>query len=87
MKSKGLNVIGVNYSDSMEDVQAFRKEFKLSMPLVLGGAGDDSVSSVYGIKGFPTNYVLDKDGNVVAQIITGNMDAIKKALAELGIED
>ncbi|MCH8979495.1 MAG: TlpA family protein disulfide reductase [Armatimonadetes bacterium] len=87
MKSNGLNVIGINWDDTMEDVQAFRKEFKLTMPLVLGGSGDEAISSIYGVKGFPTNYVLDKDGVVVAQIIGGDMDAIKKALAGLGVTE
>ena len=86
MKSKGLNVIGVNYNDNLEQVKSFRKEFKLTMPLVLGGGGDKGLSKVYGVKGFPTNYVLDKNGKVVAQIIGGDMDAIREALAKLGVK-
>lgn len=87
MKSKGLNVIGVNYNDTMEDVQAFRKEFKLTMPLVLGGSDSKGVSAVYGVKGYPTNFVLDKDGKVVAKIIGGDIEAIKEALAGLGVTE
>ena len=83
---KGLNVIGVNLDDSLEQVKSFRKELKLTMPLVLGGGGDKGVSKMYGVRGFPTNYVLDKDGTVVAQIIGGDMDAIKEALAKLGVK-
>lgn len=86
MQSQGLNVIGINYNDTLEDVQTFRKQFELTMPLVLGGGGDKSVSKLYGIKGYPTNYVLDKDGKVVAHIIGGDMGAIREALAGLGIE-
>ena len=87
MKSKGLNVIGVNYNDTMEDVQAFRKEFKLTMPLVLGGSDAKGVSAVYGVTGYPTNFVLDKDGKVVAKIIGGDIEAIKEALAGLGVTE
>ena len=86
MQSKGLNVIGINYNDTLADVQTFRKKFKLTMPLVLGGGGDEGLSEVFGIKGFPTNYVLDKDGKVVAQIIGGDMEAIREALAKLGVK-
>ena len=86
MSAKGVSVIGVNWNDTMEDVQTFRKEFKLTMPLVLGGSGDEAISAIYGIKGFPTNYVLDSDGKVVAQIIGGDMEAIRAALAELGVK-
>ena len=50
------------------------------------GQSDKSVSKLFGIKGYPTNYVLDKDGKVVAHIIGGDMGAIREALAGLGIE-
>ena len=55
------------------------------MPLVLGGIGEDSVATQYGVLAYPTNYVLDKDGRVVAQIIGYDEEEIKKALARLGI--
>ena len=46
MQSQGLNVIGINYNDTLEDVQTFRKQFELTMPLVLGGGGDKTGSRV-----------------------------------------
>ncbi|MCH7945145.1 MAG: TlpA family protein disulfide reductase [Armatimonadetes bacterium] len=86
MRSEGLNVIGISTQDTMEEISDFRKEFKLTMPLVVGGTGDDSVPRKYGIVAAPTNYVLDKDGKVVAHIIGGDMEAIRAALAELGVQ-
>ncbi len=80
----------------MEEISDFRKELKLTMPLLVGGtlsspvpptrSGDDSVPSKYGVVVNPTNYVLDKDGKVVAQIIGGDMEAIRAALAKLGVQ-
>jgi len=70
----------------MEEISEFRKEMKLTMPLLVGGTGDDSVPSKYGVVVNPTNYVLDKDGKVVAQIIGGDMEAIRAALAGLGVQ-
>lgn len=70
----------------MEQISEFRKELKLSMPLLVGGTGDDSVGKKFGVVVNPTNYVLDKDGVVIAQIIGGDMDAIRAALAELGVQ-
>ena len=70
----------------MDEISEFRKEFKLSMPLLVGGTGDTSVQKKYGVVATPTNYVLDKDGKVIAQIIGGDMEAIREALAELGVQ-
>ncbi len=70
----------------MEEISDFRKELKLTMPLLVGGTGEDSVGKKFGVVVNPTNYVLDKDGKVVAQIIGGDMEAIRAALAELGVQ-
>lgn len=86
-KMDGLNVVGINTRDSLEVVKTFRKEFKLSMPLIFGGSGADSVSSKYGVQLHPTNYILDKDGKIVASIISNEMDLIKSELAKLGISE
>ena len=86
MKPKGVNVIGVNLKDTSEAIRNFRKEFKLTMPLVMSGDGDESVVNKYGVIVFPTNLVLDKDGKVVAQVIGGDMEAIKAGLKKAGIK-
>ncbi|MCH8977807.1 MAG: TlpA family protein disulfide reductase [Armatimonadetes bacterium] len=86
-KMDGLNVVGINTMDSLGVVDSFRKEFKLSMPLVFGGQGEDSVSRKYGVYLHPTNYILDKDGKIVAAIISNEMDLIKSELAKLGISE
>jgi peroxiredoxin len=86
-RTKGLNVIGVNYGDPLDAIQEFRKEFKLTMPLLQGGKGDTSVSKTYGVRAYPTNYVLDKDGKVYAQFVGYDEKALLKALADLGIKE
>ena len=85
-KSKGLNVVGVNYGDTAAEVRDFRKEFKLTMTLAMGGEGEDSVSTTFGVLAYPTNYILDKDGKVVAQIIGYDEEAMLAALETLGIK-
>lgn len=84
-KDKGLNVIAVNTQDSASAIQKFRKELKLTMPLLLGLASPVSVPKQYGIIVTPTSYVLDKNGKVVAQIIGYDEEGIKKALVHLGV--
>ena len=76
----------MNTQDSSSAIRQFRKDFKLTMPLLLGSGDPKSVPKLYGVVVTPTNYVLDKDGKVVAQIIGGDMDAINEALAKLGVK-
>jgi len=83
---KGLNIVGVNTMDSQDEIQKFRKEFKLTMPLVTNDNEGKSVGKQYGVVAAPTNYVIDKDGVVKASFVGYNEAALKKALKELGIE-
>lgn len=86
MKSKGLNVIAVNFSDSAQAVRDFRKEFNLSMPIALGGNGEDSIAMKFGVMAFPTNYVLDSEGKVVAQFVGYDEKSLLESLKKLGIK-
>ena len=79
-------MVAVNYGDSAADVRDFRKEFKLTMTLAMGGEGEDSVSTTFGVLAYPTNYILDKDGKVVAQVVGYDEKAMLAALETLGIK-
>ena len=79
-------MVAVNYGDSAADVRDFRKEFKLTMTLAMGGDGEKSVSTAYHVSLYPTNYILDKDGKVVAQVVGYDEKAMLAALETLGIK-
>ncbi len=83
---KGLNMVAVNGFEDAATATSFRREFNLTIPFALGGKGDKGVSKVYGVKGYPTTYILDKEGKVTAQIIGGDLKAMYKALADLGVK-
>lgn len=85
-KSQGLNVIAVSTRDDMEAIQKFRKELELTMPLLQNQGKKDTVSKQYGVGPTPTNYIIDKDGKVVASFIGYDEKGMKKALADLGIK-
>lgn len=76
----------MNTQDSSSAIRQFRKDFKLTMPLLLGSGDPRSVPKQYGIIVTPTNYVLDKNGKVVAQIIGYDEEAMLEALKKLGIK-
>ena len=47
-----------------EIVAPYKKEHGLTFPHLLDS--DRAVSKIYGVRGTPTNYVLDREGRVVA---------------------
>lgn len=75
-----FNIIGVNYNDSLEDVRKFASEFNLTMPLVLGGGGEDSVSKMYGVKAYPSNYIVDSEGTVISTYVGFDEEGIRADL-------
>ena len=85
-KSQGLNVIAVNTRDDIAAIQEFRKELKLTMPLLTNSGKPESVSKQYGVLASPTNYIVDKNGKITAWFIGYDEKGMKKALADLGIK-
>ena len=79
---KGFQVLGVSLDDSKEDwLKAIRKD-KLPWTHVSDLKGWKSeVCESYGIRGIPYNFLLDKDGKIVAKGLRG--EALMQKLAEL----
>ncbi|MFN8451597.1 MAG: cytochrome c biogenesis protein CcdA [Anaerolineae bacterium] len=63
--SDGLLIVGVNNAETAEDIAGFRDEFSLTFPLLVDS--DASIQKLYGIAAYPSTYVLDRDGVIVAQ--------------------
>jgi peroxiredoxin len=57
---RGVELLAVNTGDSAERVEAFVEREKLPFPVVL----DRGASDLYAVVGFPTSYVLDRDGRI-----------------------
>ena len=88
LKSKGLNVLGVSMDDKIGDAREFVKEYNVSFPSGFAGTDDGhAMTSVYGVKGVPMMYVIDK-GGVVKAIHVGETDpgTIRKEFADLGVK-
>lgn len=84
---KQAKVIFVNSGDDKDRVTDFLKSNGLSHPSALSAPTD--VVAAYGVKGFPTVYVVDKVGKIVFrdhQPSTSDVDAaVKKAVSEPGL--
>jgi cytochrome c biogenesis protein CcdA/peroxiredoxin len=62
---KGFTILAVNNRDTREAVSDYREEFGLSFPLVMDEG--DAIKNQYGIVSFPSTYILNRDGVIVAR--------------------
>ncbi len=68
LRDQGLVVIGVNQGEPREQVASFVREFGLSFPILLDDG--QSIARMYGVRAYPTTFVLDRDG-VIRNVIVG----------------
>ncbi len=79
---KGFDVIGVSLDDTRDKWIAAIKKDGLVWTQVSDLKGwKADVAKMYGVRSIPSNFLLDKDGKIIARNLRG--DALKKKLAEL----
>ena len=80
--AKGFAIVGISLDDQKDRWVGAIKKDGLAWTQVSDLKGwDNQVASLYGIKGIPMNFLLDKNGTIVARGLTG--EALEKKLAEL----
>lgn len=62
--SSKLLIVGVNAGESQSVVQKFVNTNDISFPTLLDPS--ESIQKMYGIRGYPTTYFLDKNGVIKA---------------------
>ncbi len=79
---KGFDIVGVSLDDKKDKwLEAIRKD-GLAWQHVSDLKGwENSVAEMYGVKGIPMNYLLDKDGKIIAKALRG--EELEQKLAEL----
>jgi cytochrome c biogenesis protein CcmG/thiol:disulfide interchange protein DsbE len=65
-KSRGVIVVGVSVDESPAAVKKFVEELHVNYPILLGGARDD-LQQAFGPPGFPTLYIIDRNGQIRSQ--------------------
>jgi thiol-disulfide isomerase/thioredoxin len=68
-RGQGLEFLAVDIQESGDEVTAFLKERRLSFPAGLDSTGQ--ISGLYGIRGIPTTFIIDKEGLIVAAAVGG----------------
>jgi peroxiredoxin len=81
-KDKGFAILGVSADDNKESWLKAVKDDQLGWENVSDLNGDKNKASlIYGITGYPTNYLIDEKGIIIAKNLRG--DDLKKKLSEL----
>jgi thiol-disulfide isomerase/thioredoxin len=63
LADQGLEIVAVNVLEPADTAAGFVNEFGFTYPVLLDSDGRISLS--YGVRAFPTTYILDRDGNVI----------------------
>jgi peroxiredoxin len=80
--SKGFEILGVSLDDQKDKWLAAIKKDGLDWTQVSDLKGwDNQIAAQYGIKGIPMNFLLDKEGTIIAKGLTG--EELEKKLADL----
>lgn len=64
LASRGLAIIGINAREDEQAVGRYATELGLTFPLLLDPGG--KTNRLYGVIGFPTTFVIGRDGRAVA---------------------
>jgi len=70
-RGRELEIIAVNIRESRSDVTAYMRQNNLNFPVALDLRG--AVGAMYGVRGLPTTYIIDRRGLIVARHL-GFMD-------------
>lgn len=77
-KSKGFDILGVSLDEKKENWEKAIKQDQLTWTHVSDLKGWQSdAASLYGVKAIPMNYLLDKEGKIIAKSLRGE-DLLKK---------
>jgi peroxiredoxin len=65
--NKGLRVLAASVDDNLEDIERFRKQYQLTLPILHDEGG--RVSHTFTTFKYPETYIVGRDGRLVAKII------------------
>ena len=66
-RDKGLQIVAVNVDSDLEQVKRFLEKYPSDF--VVAYDADGKVASLYQVKGMPSSYLIDKQGNIHASHI------------------
>jgi hypothetical protein len=76
---KDVEFLAINFGDEKQVIESWGKEGGFTLRAVKQEG--DLLSSAFGVKAYPTNYVIGPDGKVLYRGVGFNEAAIRRALA------
>jgi peroxiredoxin len=64
-RDQGLQIVAIDGASDTERAQAFIAEHGLSYPTLENGE-DDIAGGLFGIRAYPTSYLIDGEGRILA---------------------
>ncbi|MEK9711195.1 MAG: TlpA disulfide reductase family protein, partial [Thalassolituus sp.] len=83
LKSDGFEVLAINVDETKEEARAFLKEVPVDYPTLFD---DADTAATYELRGMPTAYLIDAQGNLHSQHVGFNpkdMPAIREEVRRL----
>ncbi|MBF0193074.1 MAG: TlpA family protein disulfide reductase [Magnetococcales bacterium] len=68
-KDKGFVILAVDVGEKADDIIPFAMEYDLEFPIVLDN--NDKTARAWKVRGMPTSFLVDKQGNIVYQALGG----------------
>jgi thiol-disulfide isomerase/thioredoxin len=83
-RDKGLQIVGINLDDKEEALRRFLKDKEIHWPQYFAGKGwANPIATRYGIFAIPTNWLIDKKGNLRSTEARFDLDrGVAELLAE-----
>lgn len=79
-RDKGFVVLGVSDPSDLKEIKSFVQEHKMSYPIVVD---QGPVSEEYSVVGFPTSFLIDREGKIVAKYPGYSPNLRKRLEAEI----
>ena len=67
LKDMDFEIVAVNVGDSEQTARSYIKENNFTFPVLLDSY--QAVAGMYGIRGYPTTFIIDKNGNYLAKFV------------------
>ena len=82
--AKGFEIVGISLDQDLARLKEFTKSQGMAWPQYFDGKGwGNTISSKYGIKGIPTMWLVDKQGNLADTQARENLEGkVEKLLAK-----
>ncbi len=87
LKDKGLAVIAIDSDDDRETIARYAKASGWTFPIAFGleAMGGINIPNAYRVNLFPTNFLIDAEGNIAYRCINWDEAGLRAALARLGV--